>query len=74
MVKHEGTELAPEGHIWQCLDCGNKARSKAGFDEKGASTAAEPGRGWDITCFQNAVLVRLAGFGRVAPDSTRNQP
>ena len=51
-----GTAIAPDPLVWVCPFCGNRARSRFGFDSMGRSTALD--QGWDMACATGAVLCK----------------
>jgi hypothetical protein len=54
-----GTDLAPEGMVWQCMACGKRARSRYGFDAQDNDTKID--YGYDESCMMHAELVRKEG-------------
>ena len=56
-----GTDLAPEGHIYVCAACGKTSKSRYGFDDHDRSVASH---GWDESCMLNCALFREADVVR----------
>lgn len=50
----DGTDIAPEGHIWVCLACGKTSKTKYGFtsDDKSCCDL-----GWDASCVLNSQML-----------------